>query len=391
MPLSPSSARIATAVALLALILASCRGGESGSAPPLPVTTAEAQEAQIPVYLEHVGTTEAVSTIEVRARVRGVLEKVLFKEGAEVAKDELLFVIEQKPYQTALDKAKADHGRARAALERAQSDYDRTAALAKREVSSRAELDHARAARDEAAAGVQSAKAAEEQAAIDLSYTDIRAPIAGRAGRVLRDRGNLVGGPEETVLTTIVQLDPIYIYWSPSERQRLDVLRLRKEGTYVARDQIEVRATLSDGSEFPFPGQLDFVDNTVDPNAGTLRVRAVFPNPDKSLLPGQYAKLRVLVGRDVPVLLVPASAIIEEQGGSTVYVVTADQTIEARAVRAGAVHEQMRVIESGLAAGERIAIDNLGKLHPGLKVTAKASDSIPQVPAAPKPEAAAHP
>lgn len=396
MPSSLSPARVALALALLALIVSACRAGESNSAPPLPVTTAEVREAQVPVYIEHVGTAEAVSTIEVRARVRGVLEKVLFKEGAEVAKDELLFVIEQKPYQAALDKAKAEHEGARAALERAQSDYERTAALTKREVSSQAELDHARATRDEAAAGVQGAKAAEEQAAIDLGYTEIRAPIAGRAGRALRDRGNLVGGPEETVLTTIVQLDPIYIYWSPSERQRLDVLRLRKEGLYVARDQIEVRATLADGSEFPFQGRLDFVDSTVDPNAGTLRVRAVFPNPEKALLPGQYAKLRVLVGRDVPVLLVPASAIIEEQGGSTVYVVTADQTIQPRAVRAGAVHEQMRVIESGLQAGERIAVDNLGKLRPGLKVTvsAEASDSTPsapKAPPAPQPDAEAHP
>jgi membrane fusion protein (multidrug efflux system) len=382
---SGTSARIASA---LALLLAACRPGESNSAPPLPVTTAEVQEARIPVYMEQVGTAEAVSTIDVRARVRGVLEQVLFKEGAEVEKDELLFVIEQKSYQTALNKAKADHERARASLERAQSDYERTAALAKREVSSQAELDHARAARDEAAAGVQSAKAAEEQAAIDLGYTEIRAPISGRAGRVLRDRGNLVGGPEETVLTTIVQLDPIYIYWSPSERERLDVLRLRKEGTYVARDQIEVRATLADGSVFPFPGRLDFVDNTVDPKAGTLSVRAVFPNPEKALLPGQYAKLRVLVGRDVPVLLVPAAAIIEEQGGSSVYVVTADQSIQPRAVQAGAVHEKMRVIESGLSVGERIAVDNLGKLRPGMKVTAKASDSTPE---APKADAAAHP
>ena len=381
-------ARSASALALLALILAACRAGESNTAPPLPVTTAEVREARIPVYIEHVGTAEAVSTIDVRARVRGVLEKVLFKEGAEVEKDELLFVIEQKPYLAALRKAKADHERARAVLARAQNDYERTAALAQKEVASQAELDHARAARDEAAAEVQGAQAAEEQAAIDFGYTEIRAPITGRAGRALRDRGNLVGGPEETVLTTIVQLDPIYIYWSPSERERLDVLRLRKEGTYVTRDQIEVRATLVDGSEFPYPGRLNFVDNTVDPNAGTLRVRAVCPNPETTLLPGQYAKLRILVGRDVPVLLVPAAAIIEEQGGSSVFVVTADQSIQPRTVHAGAVHEQMRVIESGLQAGERIAVDNLGKLRAGMKVTTKASESTAEFP---KADAVGHP
>jgi membrane fusion protein (multidrug efflux system) len=304
-------------------------------------------------------------------------------------------VIEQKPYQTALDKAKAELERAKATAARTQADFERTSELAKRDVASQSDLDHARAARDEAAAAVSGAKAAAEQAAIDLSYTEIRAPIAGRIGKLMRTQGNLVGGAEETVLATLVQLDPIYIYWSPSERERLDVLRLRKEGVYVQREQIEVSAKLADGSNYPFPGRLDFVANTVDPSAGTLQVRAVFPNPDKSLLPGQYASLRVLVGRDVPVLLVPAAAIIEEQGGSTVFVVK-DGAIEPRAVQAGAQQEQMRVIESGLAAGELIATDNLGKLRPGMKVSVRPSDSIPGAPApapatAPAADAAARP
>lgn len=390
MPSSHSLAPLAAAFAL-ALGVAACRASDSTAPPPLAVTTVDARESQMPVYLEHVGTTEAVNTVEVRARVRGVLEKVLFKEGTDVAQDTLLFVIEQKPYRAALDKSKADLERAKAALERARADFERTSALAKSLVASQADLDHARATRDEAAASVNSAKAALEQAEIDLSYTEIHAPIAGRVGRVLRDQGNVVGGTEQTVLTTIVQLDPMYIYWSPSERQRLEVLRLRKEGTYVQRDEVEVHAKLADGSDYPYPGRLDFVDNTVDPNAGTLRVRAVFPNPDKTLLPGQYAQLRVLVGRDVPVLLVPASAVIEEQGGSSVFVVSAADVIEPRAVQAGAVYDQMRVIESGLAKGERIATDNLGKLRPGMKVKAQASDSTPPAPQAAAPEAASRP
>ena len=384
--------RLALAILIPALAALGCRGGDPNAAPPpLPVSVAQAKPATIPVYIDHPGTTEAVNTIDVRARVRGVLEKVLFKEGADVEKDQLLFVIEQKPYQAALDKARADAQRAKATYERAKADFERTEELAKRDVSSQADLDHARATRDEAAAAVSSAKAAEEQAQIDIGYTEIRAPIAGRAGKLQRTQGNLVGGPEETVLTTIVQLDPIYIYWSPSEQERLDVLRLRKEGRYVQREQIEVEARLADGSLYPFNGKLDFVDNTIDPNAGTLRVRAVFANPDKSILPGQYASLRILVGRDVPVLLVPAAAIIEEQGGSSVFVVTADDTIEPRAVQAGQVHEQMRVIESGLTAGERIATDNLGKLRGGMKVSVRSSDSAPPAggSAAPVPEKAA--
>ncbi|MGH2898468.1 MAG: efflux RND transporter periplasmic adaptor subunit, partial [Solirubrobacteraceae bacterium] len=296
--------------------------------PPLEVAVAKAEKAAIPIYLEHVGTTEAVKTVEVRARVRGILEKVLFKEGADVKEGDLLFVIEQAPYHAALTRAKADLQRAQATLERTQADFGRTSELTRKQVASQSDLDHARAARDEASAGVAGLSATVEQAELDLGYTEIRAPIPGRIGRILVTQGNLVGGSEETPLATIVQLDPIYIYFSPSEKERLDVLRLRKEGLYVQRDEIEVRAVLADGSEFPDLGKLDFVDNTVDPNAGTVRVRAVFPNPDKTLLPGQYAKLRVLVARDVPVLLVPEQAIVEDQGGSTVWVLKDDGTAE---------------------------------------------------------------
>ncbi|HTO55217.1 MAG TPA: efflux RND transporter periplasmic adaptor subunit [Myxococcota bacterium] len=374
MPLVRRALSLAFAVAL---VCACGRGNNGPQQAPLPVTAVPAKAAQIPVYIEHVGTTESVNTIEVRARVQGVLEKVLFKEGADVEKNALLFVIEQKPYEAAFAKAKAALEGAKATAERTQADYARTEELEKKDVASKSDLDHARAARDEAAAAVDGAKAALDQAQLDLSYTEVRAPISGRISRVRATQGNLVGATEQTVLTTLVQLDPIYIYWSPSEKERLDVLRLRKEGLYVQRDEIEVRATLADGNEYPYAGRLDFVDNAVDPTAGTLRVRAVFPNPEKSILPGQYANLHILVGRDVPVILVPAQAILEEQGGSSVFVVGDDDTVQSRAIVAGATTgDQMRVVDSGVKAGEKIAVDNLGKLRPGMKVTPKVSDSL---------------
>jgi RND family efflux transporter MFP subunit len=355
---------------LLALLAAVACGprDDAAEAPPLEVAVAEAAKAAIPVYLEHVGNTEALKTVEIRARVRGILEKVLFSEGADVNEGDLLFVIEQAPYRAALAKVKAELQRASATLERAGADFKRTSELARKQVASQSDLDHARAARDEAAASSAGLRAAVEQAELDLSYTEIRAPIPGRIGRILVTQGNLVGGAEETPLATIVQLDPIHIYFSPSERERLDVLRLRKEGLYVQRDQIEVRAVLADGSEYPELGRLDFVDNAVDPNAGTVRVRAVFPNPDKIILPGQYAKLRVLVARDIPVLLVPERAIVEDQGGSTVWVLRDDGTAERRNVVAGGSSDGKRVIDSGLEPGEKVILDNLGKLRPGMKV-----------------------
>jgi len=355
---------------LLALAAALACGQRDAAVepPPIEVTVAEVEKAAIPIYLEHVGNTEALKTVEIRARVRGILEKVLFSEGADVDEGALLFVIEQAPYRAALARAKADLQRARATLERTESDFGRTSELARKQVASQSDLDHARAARDEAAASVAGLRATVEQAELDLSYTEIHAPIPGRIGRILVTQGNLVGGAEETPLATIVQLDPIHIYFSPSEKERLDVLRLRKEGLYVARDEIEVRAVLADGSEYPDVGRLDFVDNTVDPNAGTVRVRAVFPNPDKTILPGQYAKLRVLVARDVPVLLVPEQAIVEDQGGSTVWLVRDDGTAERRNVVAGGSSGSKRVIDSGLQPGEKVILDNLGKLRPAMKV-----------------------
>jgi RND family efflux transporter MFP subunit len=283
-----------------------------------------------------------------------------------------LFVIERAPYRAALDKAKGDLSRANATLARAQADYDRATELARREVASETALEHARATRDEASASVQSLRAAVEQAELDLGYTEVRAPIPGRIGRVLVTQGNLVGGEQEgTVIATIVQLDPIYVYWSPSEKQRLDVIRLRNEGLYLQREQAEVSVSLADGSEYPHLGKIDFVDNTVDPSVGTLRARAVLPNPDKTLLPGEYANVKVLIGRDVPALLVPAAAILEEQGGSSVFVVSAGGTAEVRKVVAGATHGEARVIESGLEAGEKVVIDNLGKLRPGMAIAVR--------------------
>jgi RND family efflux transporter MFP subunit len=366
-----SRSRVAGVLGLFALAFTlACGRSETAVAPPqLQVSVAEVVKAEIPIYLQHVGTTEAVSTVEVRARVRGVLEQVSFREGADVTQGDLLFVIERAPYKAALDRAKGDLARANATLQRTEVDFKRTTELARKEVSSQADLDHARAARDEAAAAAKALQASVEQAELDLGYTEIHAPISGRIGRLHVNQGNLVGGSEETPLATIVQLDPIYIYFSPSEKERLDVLRERKEGRYVPRDEIEVRAHLSDGSEHPHPGRLDFVDNMVDQSAGTVRVRAVFPNPDKTLLPGQFANLEVMVARALPALLVPAQAIIEEQGGSTVFVVRPDGTLESRRITTSFSHENMRVVDSGLAEGERVAIDNLGKLRPGAPVT----------------------
>jgi multidrug efflux system membrane fusion protein len=324
----------------------------------------------VPITRQYVGTTQAVKSVAVRARVRGILEKALFEEGSDVKEGELLFVIEQAPYRAALDQAQADLARSRAAAENARQQWKRISALFTKNVASQSDLDTAIANRDEADAQVKAAAAALEQAKLNLSYTEVRSPLSGRVGRFLVDVGNLVGASGETVLTTVVQLDPIYVYFSPPERDRIEVLEKRREGVYAPRAQVEVRAFLAGGIPFPETGHVDFVDNTVNAPDGTVQVRAVFPNPQELLLPGQYADVHVILGQQLKVL-VPEKSIIAEQGSARVLLVGPGDEVESRSVEAGGTTKGMRIIESGLKPGERVLVDNLQRARPGMKVAVK--------------------
>ncbi len=367
------SARLAFAA--LAAALAACeRSGATPDATPLTVKVVPVIQSGVPLYLEHTGATEAVKTVDLRARVPGFLVKAPFEEGADVQEGDLLFVIEQAPYKAALDKAKAVLARTQAAYAVAQHDFARISALARSDVSSRAALDKATATRDESAAGVREAQAALDKAQLDYSYTEVRAPFAGRVGKLRVDVGNLVGAGGDTVLTNLVQLDPIYVYFGAPDRERLEVLKKRSEGEFLPRDQIEAQLVLADGTVHPHVGRIDFVDNTVDPKAGTVRVRVVVPNPEKILLPGQYANVRLLMGQDEKALLVPEQAILADQGGSYVLVVQDDGTVQSRTVVPTQRVGGMRVIQSGLAAGERVLVDHLQQARPGMKVAAQTVD-----------------
>jgi RND family efflux transporter MFP subunit len=356
-------------VAAFAMLAAACHRGGNGarSEAPLDVHVVQAVRESVPITKQYVGATQAVKTVVVRARVRGYLEKALFREGSDVKAGALLFVIEQAPYRAALDQALADVAKAKAAAENARQQWRRVSALFKRNVASQSDLDSATATRDEAEAQVKAAQAALEQAKLDFSYTEVRSPLSGRVGRNLVDVGNLVGASSDTELTTVVQLDPIYVYFSPPERDRIEVLEKRQEGLYVPRSQVQVQAFLAGGMRFPHPGHIDFVDNTVNPADGTVRIRAVFPNPEKLLLPGQFADVHVLLGQQ-PAVLVPERAIIEEQGSARVLLVGPDEKVESRTVKAGGTANGMRIIESGLKPGERVLVDNLQRARPGMKV-----------------------
>ena len=375
------SVRLIPALAIAALLGACDRGSAPGEPPPLEVLVTSVRQMIVPLYLEHPGTTEAVRSVDLRARVRGFLEQAPFKEGADVQEGDLLFVIEQAPYRAALEEARAALARAQAAYDAAQRDYTRIAALAQRDVSSLSALDKAKATRDGAAAAVRGAKAALEKAQLDLSYTEVRSPFDGRIGKMSVDAGNLVGADGDTVLATVVQLDPLYVYFAAPERERLEVLKRRSEGEMVPRDQIEARLVLADGTVFPHPGRIDFVDNTVDPKAGTVRVRVLVPNPDKRLLPGQYANVRLWMGQDRNALLIPEQAVLADQGGSYVLVAQPDGTVQSRSVVPTDRIEGMRVIHSGLAAGELVLVDHLQQARPGMRVVPRVADTAAQAPA----------
>ena len=377
--------RAVRATCLVAVLaLAACGRGEAPGAPPAPeVTTAVAQIGAVPDRREYVGNVRAVNQVEVRARVRGYLRAKHFDEGLPVAAGAVLFEIDPSTYEVALAAAKGQLAERRATLVRAENDYKRTKGLFDSGVTSAALLDQARAERDVAGAALQSAEAAVDAAQLDLSYCTVRAPIAGRIGRALVDVGNLVGeSGQDTPLASIVQEDPIYVYFAPTERDRLDVLRGAQEGR-IPRQRvgtIPIEIVLGDGSPYPERGVIDYVDPTIEPTRGTITVRAVIANPGGVLRPGEFVRAVAIFPDRRDAVLVPERAVQDEQGGTYVLVVKPDDVVESRRVTTGALYHGMRQITEGLAAGERVIVDGVQKARPGQKVVATTTSASPPAP-----------
>ena len=364
------------------------RGDGAGGPPPAEVNVVAARPGAVPDRREYVGNVRAVNSVEVRARVRGYLREQQFEDGQLVAKDDVLFQIDPSTYRVALAEAKGQLARARATALRAQRDFERAEELVAGNVASISALDSARAAHDAADAEIASAQASVEAAQLDLSYTTVRAPIAGRIGRALVDVGNLVGeSGQDTVLAQIVQQDPIHVDFAPTERDRLDVLRVAREGRIpTQREGIPVELKLGDGSPYPHAGRIDFVDPTIEPTRGTVSVRALVPNPEGVLKPGEFVRVVVVFPEVTDAVLVPERAVQEQQGGSYVLVVDAEGTVQSRKVELGATHDGMQQIASGLNVGEYVIADGLMKARPGDKVVAKEIDgSAPVAAPAAKP------
>jgi membrane fusion protein (multidrug efflux system) len=365
---------------LLALApLAACNEAAetpTAAAPPPAVTVITAQPTEVTPGVEFNGRIVAVDTVDLRARVTGFLEQRLFEEGADVETGELLFAIEKDPYQAVVEQRAAELASAEANKANTAAQLQRGEELVKNGNIPRSEVDLRRASDLMAAASIQEAQAGLEQAQINLDYTEIHAPIAGRIGRADLSVGNLVG-PDSGVLATIVSQDPIYVTFPVSQRQLLEYRRQRGD---TGGDPV-VRVTLPDGTPYEHPGKLNFLDIQVDPGTDTVTVRAELPNPDRILVDGQFVNVRVERGEPERMLVVPQASVQVDQAGPYVLVVGGDDKVEARRVTLGVAEGAQVVVDSGLEAGDKVIIEGIQKARPGMAVAASEAP-----PASPPPE-----
>jgi len=366
---------------LLTLFLVGCdgeTGGQQASNPPPPpvVTVAAPLKKAITEWYEFTGRFEAVEAVDVRARVSGYVEEIVFADGDIITKDAPLFVIDPRPYQAVVEEAEAALESARARVELADAELERAEELMDRGNVSRSTYDQRLQEKRVAEASVETANAALRRAELDLGFTEVRAPITGRVSDRRVDIGNLVtGDPNATLLTTIVALDPIYFAFDISESDFLGYQRAVNEGVLPgARDNgTEVQLRLPDEPDtetWPRFGRMNFVDNRIDEDAGTIRARAELPNEDQFILPGQFGRLRLPGSPEYEAILIPDSAIVTDQAAKMVMTVNAENMVEPRVIRPGPSYAGgLRIVREGLGIEDRIIINGLMRARPGSPVT----------------------
>src|SRR5690554_4285715 len=356
------------AVVTAAGTLSACKdappAAAAGGAAPLPqVTVAEPLIRPIVDWDGYIGQFQAVERVEVRPRVSGYLVDVHFEEGQLVDKGQLLFTIDPRPFEAALDQARGREAAALARLENARAELERARGLVEIRAVSREEVEALEAAVRTAEADLAAARAEVRARALDLEFTRVVALIAGRASYRRVDRGNAVKA-DDTVLTTIVSVDPIHFVFQGAESL---YLRYKRAGIGERR---MCRIRLQDEDDYRWVGELDFLDNSIDPGSGTIRGRAVVPNPDGFLTPGMFGHMLLQASPEYPGVLLPDSAIATRGADRLVYVVDADGKVSARTVELGALNAGLRVIRSGIAAGDRVVVDGQQRVRPGASVDA---------------------
>ncbi|MFM1692690.1 efflux RND transporter periplasmic adaptor subunit [Aeromonas salmonicida] len=355
----------------LVSVLAGCGDKPASSAqvrPPVPVVVAEARLTDVPLTTEMVGETAGYREIEVRSRVNGILLERTYVEGQPVTAGQELFLIDPAPYKVALEQAKGALAQEQARFNKARADRDRIIPLFKRQVVSRKDYDDTIANYEAAIASRQAAQAKVKEAELNLSYTQVTAPIDGMASKSSQSEGSLIStNANSSLLTTITQYNPLYVNFSYSEQDRLNFETSVRKGLIEAKDTTNWRThiRLADGSVYPKAGKLNFSDNRVDPQTGTIRARAIFDNKEGVLLPGQFVRLTIDLGIRKNAIVVPARAIVQSQADRMVMVVDGDDKVVPRPVRLGPAIAEGVLIESGLDAGERYIVEGLMKARPG--------------------------
>ncbi len=378
--LRPNLPLLGLLAATLLGLLAGCETRSNEFVPPPPPKVTVAQPVTQPVrdYVEFTGTTRPTATVDLRARVNGYLREINFEDGAIVHKDDILFLIEQKPFRVAVQAAQAQLQKAEASLQLEQATYARTSELVQRRAVSPQDLDVQKAKLATAQADVAAAEATLTLAQQQLDYTEVRAPITGRIGRHLVDIGNLVTA-EQTLLATIESIDPIhaYFYISEAELLRFRTMLRNKQLPDPEKHPPQLELQLANETDFGYHGHLDFRQLSVDPETGTIMRRGAFPNPDNALVPGLFVRIRAGLGEPAPKLLVDSRALGADQRGDFVLVVNGKNEVEHRPVKLGIAVGNLQVVEEGLAAGEWIVVNGLQRARPGSTVDPQQTAMIP--------------
>lgn len=354
------------AVAGLVLLLAcSSENQKRTGRPPAPVVAGNAVRKDMPVLIDAIGTVEAYNTVSIKARIGGELTRVGFTEGQDVRQGDLLFTIDPRPYQAALQAALADSARDAAQAASAEADARRYAELIQKDYVTQQQYDQVTANAQAAEASLQAGIASVENARLNLDYCFIHAPLSGRTGNLLVHRGNLIKADDTNPLVVINQTEPIYVSFSVPEKYLSEIRR------YAAQDTLRVRASLPSDPQQHFGGKLTFIDNAVDAATGMIFLKATFPNKDRRLWPGQFVNVSMVLTMQEGVVVVPSGAVQTGQQGDYVFRIQPDLTVQIQPVTVGTNMNGETIIEKGLAAGDRVVTDGQLRLAPGAKVEIK--------------------
>jgi len=364
-------------LALSVAVIAGCSGqaAENGMPPPPAVSVAPVLVKQISQWDDFSGRVEAVESVDLRPRVSGYIDRVNYEEGQEVRKGDVLFTIDSRSYRAELARAQADLARARSQAELGRSEAARAKKLSELQAISTETYEQRRSAAAEAQANVAAAQAAVDAARLNLEFTQVRAPISGRAGRALVTAGNLVSaGDAASVLTTLVSLDKMHVHFDTDERTFLHYAELARKGERPSENGagVPVQVGLVGEDGFPHTGVVDFLDNQVDPATGTIRARALLDNADRAFTPGLFARVRVLGSGQFNAMLVDDKAVLTDQDRKYVYVVDAKHQAQRRDVTLGRTADGLRIVETGLKAGDKVIVSGVQKVFfPGMPVADK--------------------